>query len=60
MINDDKPYIELKLNNETYRTTLAYNGIDADTLIEKFKCLLVCAGFPPSVLNIDDEEGDDA
>lgn len=57
MTSDDQPYIELKLNGETYRTTLAYDGMVADALIDKFCRLLVCAGFPPSVLDSEDEGG---
>lgn len=57
MINDDKPYIELKLDGETHRTTLAHDEIFADELIDKFCRLLVCAGSPPTVLNRDDEDG---
>lgn len=57
MTSDDKSYIEIKLDGETHRTTLLYDGMTADDLIDKFCRLLVCAGFPPSVTNRDDEEG---
>lgn len=57
MINDDKPYIEIKLNGEIHRITLAHDGMSADALIDKFCRLLVCAGFPPSVLDAEDKSG---
>lgn len=57
MPSDNKPYIELKIDGETHRTTLAHDEMFADELIDKFCRLLVCAGYPPTVLNIDDEDG---
>lgn len=56
-MNDEKNYIELCLDGEKHRTTMLYSGPTADHLKETFSRLLVCAGFPPSVLNIEDEEG---
>lgn len=56
-MNDEKNYIELCLDGEKSRITMLYSGQTADKLKDVFARLLVCAGFPPSVLNTDDEEG---
>lgn len=56
-MNDEKNYIELCIDGERYRTTMLYSGHTSDRLKDLFARLLVCAGFPPSVLDTDDEGG---